>query len=66
MASPGAIWNPPAGRLPDDDPGRNAGIRVIAHHRDAEPAPPEEVGGALAVDADEVGHHVARALARRG
>ena len=67
MASPGAIWKPPAGVCRMHDAGRHARIRLRRRPRATrKPRPPQELGRALAVDADQVGHHVGRACARRG
>ena len=42
-------------------PAATPGYGVDADHRDAEAALAQDVGGAVAVDADQIGHHVARA-----
>src|SRR5262249_20960500 len=44
--------------LSQDDAARHARIRMIAHDRDAEAARAKQIRGAIAVDADQIGHDV--------
>ena len=61
IGSPGAIWKPACGFWRRTMPAGTPGIRLIADDRDAEAARAQQVGRAVAVDADEVGHDVGRA-----
>src|SRR5262245_10335951 len=47
--------------LTDDDARGDSRIRAGADHGDAKAAVAQDVGGAVAVDADQVRHHVAGA-----
>src|SRR5262245_5552090 len=44
--------------LSEHDAGGHAGIRMIADDGDAEAAAAQQIGGAIAVDADQIGHHI--------
>ena len=66
IGSPGAIWKPGLRVLPQHDARRHAGVGVIADDRDAEAARAQHIRGAVAVDADQVRHHVGARRARRG
>ena len=61
IGSPGAIWNPACGLWRMTMPAGNAGIgrRRRRPRRGSRGA--QDVGGALAVDADQIRHHVAGA-----
>ena len=48
-------------QLSKNNTSRYAGIRLFAHDRDAQSATAQQFGGSVSVDADEVGHNVARA-----
>src|SRR4029078_6621382 len=52
---------PTAWGLSNHDARRDAGVRLRADDRDAEAARAEQFGRSIAVDADEIGHHVAHA-----
>ena len=61
IGSPGAIWKPACGFCRSTIPGGDAGIRVRATTATRKPRRAQDFGGAIAVDADQIGHHVAGA-----
>ena len=65
IGSPGADLESALRALAQHDAGGHARIRMIADDRHAEAARAQQIRGAIAVDADQVGHHVGRRRARR-
>ena len=65
-ASVVVTWNAAGGLLADHGAGRHARIRLRADDGDAQALLAQRVGGALAVGADDVGHHVGQRRPRRG
>ena len=65
IGSPRPTLEAARGLLPDDGARRDARIWLRPDDRHAEAARAQRFGGALAVHADQVGHHVGRRLLRR-
>ena len=65
IGSPGAIWKPACGLWRSTMPAATPGYGFEPTTATRNPRAAQDLGGAVAVDADQVGHHVV-APARRG